>query len=516
MNGMETIDRMCDGMNFMAMKYNKMRGDLHKTTPSRGLLNHTQKCRMFYRFHSQRHVPQNAFHYDDPIFHGSPEMTTRIRAGTLLTCNPAHDILRDALITVTDGAIASVTPAPHPSGPGEIDASRAIVMPGFIQTHIHLCQTLFRGRAENLPLLQWLRDRIFPFEASHSASSMYQSARVGIAELIRSGTTTILDMGSIHHQEEIIRAIGESGLRACVGKALMDVNDIYPRLRESSDEAIASTRLLAERWHGSYDGRIRYAVAPRFVLSCSDRLLSMTAEMMDSFPEMILHTHASENDEEIRAVRDRCGMENIEFLHRMRLLSRRSALAHCIHLNDRELSLLADTSSNVTHCPSSNLKLASGIAPIPSMQSRGINVSLGADGAPCNNSLDMFQEMRLACLIQKPIHGSLAMPARLALRMATIGGATTLGLQSRVGSIEPGKRADLIILDLNSPANPLLPEDDIESAIVYSCDPSNVDSVMVEGEWLYRKKEFTKIDPEDILGHSRAELQSLLQRMDRP
>ncbi|CAG1770011.1 partial Guanine deaminase, partial [uncultured bacterium] len=220
-----------------------------------------------------------------------------------------------------------------------VDVPDLIAVPGFVQTHVHLCQTLFRGHAEDVELLDWLQGRIFPFEAAHSPSSMYASARIGLAELIRSGTTTIMDMGSVHHEEDVVRAVTESGIRAFLGKALMDVNEMYPPLRESTDAAITSAQRQAEQWHGSANGRIRYAVAPRFILSCTDPLLTEAHAMTRAFPGMLFHTHASENRHELDAVRKRCGMENVEYFDALGILNHVTCLAHCIWLNDHEVDL---------------------------------------------------------------------------------------------------------------------------------------------------------------------------------
>lgn len=437
-----------------------------------------------------------------------------LRGGTIITNNPRRDILFDRSLRVSGSSIdAILTPDFRDAYPADeiIDVTGLVIIPGFIQTHLHLCQTLFRGLADDLQLLDWLRLRIFPFEAAHNERSMHASAMLGIAELVRSGTTTILDMGSIHFQEEIIRAVGESGLRAHVGKSMMDLNQSYPKLKESTKESLSSTRALAERWHGSYDGRIHYAPAPRFALSCSEELMRSAGEMIRSSPGMIMHTHASENREEIHSVRQRFGAENIEVLHRFELLSPRSCLAHCVHLSDHEIELLQSTQSNVTHCPSSNLKLASGIADVPALLGRGVNVSLGADGAPCNNSLDMFHEMRLVALIQKPKHGAESMPAQEVFEMATLRGAKALGLEKEIGSIEIGKKADIVLLDLHNVWNPV--GKDLISSIVYSSGPENVDSVMIDGKWVYRKGEYPGIDKERVFVEGRGELDKLLARV---
>lgn len=396
-----------------------------------------------------------------------------------------------------------------------IDASNLVAIPGFVQTHIHLCQTLFRGMAEDLQLLDWLQKKIFPFEAAHNEKSIYYTAMIGIAELIRSGTTTILDMGSVNHHEEIIRAIGETGFRAFTGKAMMDINGAYKNLKENTKSAVNSSRDLAEKWHNSYNGRVKYAPAPRFILSCSDACLKEAYEMTKNFDGMLFHTHASENKGEIQAVRERCKMDNVEFLNHLGVLSKNSVLAHCIHLSDNEIQIMKDTKANIAHCPSSNLKLGSGVANIPRYLEENISVSLGADGAPCNNNLDMFQEMRLAGLIQKPIHGPTAMPVKTIFDMATIGGAKALGLENEIGTIEVGKKADIVLLDLQSFWNPLIQDEasDLYSTIVYSANPSNVDSVMIDGKWVYKHKKFVKLDSEEITYSAKKELRKLLERI---
>jgi 5-methylthioadenosine/S-adenosylhomocysteine deaminase len=440
-----------------------------------------------------------------------------IKVGTIITMNPAEEIIHDGGIIVSENRIESVLTNlglqdfGHFDG-AVVDAPRLVAIPGFVQAHLHLCQTLFRGLADDLPLLDWLRLRIFPLEAAHNTASVHASAMAGITELIRSGTTTILDMGTIHYEEEVVRAIDETGLRAFVGKAMMDVNDIYPAFKEPASESLATTRRQAEQWHRSSGDRIRYAVAPRFVLSCSDRLLYEAFEMTKAFPGMLFHTHAAENRAEMDAVRKRCGMDNVEFFETIGILADNTCLAHCIWLNENEMGLIHDRKAKVVHCPSSNLKLGSGVARIPEMLNRGITVSLGADGSPCNNTLNMFEEMRLAALIQKPAHGANVMSARTVFAMANVGGANALGLGKEIGSIEPGKKADIVLLDVDQIWNPYS-FSDVYSTIVYSGSPENVHSVMVDGRWLYERMEHRTLDEPEVLAKAREQLGLLLQRV---
>jgi cytosine/adenosine deaminase-related metal-dependent hydrolase len=443
-------------------------------------------------------------------------MSILIQGGTIITGNHSGDILKDTSLLIDNNRIKDIVPEDKSTRNTDVEifkASGLVIIPGFVQTHVHLCQTLFRGLADDLQLIDWLREKIFPMEAAHNELSMYYSAKAGIAELIRSGTTTILDMGSINYEEEIIRAISETGLRAFVGKAMMDVNDIFPGLKEPTKDSLKSTLALAESWHNTYNDRIKYAVAPRFVLSCSDTLMRDAYEMTNDFTGMLFHTHASENLVELETVRRRCKMDNVEFLHHLGLLSERSCLAHCIHLNENEVNILQATKSNISHCPSSNLKLGSGIANIPRLMQKNITISLGADGAPCNNNLDMFKEMRLASLLQKPFHGPAAMDAKTIFDIATINGAKALGLESEIGSIEVGKKADITILNLSHIQNPYSEQSNIYSSIVFSSSPENVDSVMIDGKWVYRQKEYCTIDERDTISKASEELKKLLDRL---
>lgn len=438
----------------------------------------------------------------------------------IVTMDPDRRIIPDGAVVVVGNTIVSVLTADEakdiPEFTGNIIHARHLVcIPGFIHTHIHLCQTLFRGLADDLELLDWLQLRIFPYEAAHDEVSMRASAMLGIAELIRSGATSIMDMGSIQHEEAVIGAIEETGLRAFVGKAMMDVNELYPKLKEPTRDAVRTTLHLAERWHNAAAGRIRYAVAPRFVLSCTDELLTEAYRMTQSFPGMLFHTHAAENRHEMEAVRKRCGKDNIEFFHAMDILHANTCLAHCIWLNDSEMDMMVERDAKAMHCPSSNLKLGSGVARVPEMLRRGITVSLGADGAPCNNTLNMFDEMRLAALLQKPVHGPTSMNAATVFELATLGGARTLGVHTELGSIEKGKKADLVLLDLDKPWVPLLDSvtDAVYSAIVYSCSAENVDSVMIDGRWVYRDRRHTSLDEDQVVLAGKQALNKLLGRL---
>jgi 5-methylthioadenosine/S-adenosylhomocysteine deaminase len=442
---------------------------------------------------------------------------TLIKPGTIVTMDAGRRLISRGAVIVRGSAIEAViedSAQVRGAFEGEvIDAPSEMLIPGFIQTHIHLCQTLFRGLAEQMDLLDWLRLRIFPYEAAHTASSMAASASLGLAELIRSGTTTIMDMGAIHHEDEIVRAVSEWGMRAFVGKSLMDLNDLYPPYRQPADASLRETLRQAEQWHGSSDGRIRYAVAPRFVLSCSERLLRDAFAMTMSFDGMLLHTHAAENRRELDAVRKRCAEGNIAYFDSLGMLDARTCLAHCVWLDPSEIGRIADKGARVLHCPTSNAKLGSGIAPVPECLSRGISVSLGADGAPCNGTLDMFQEMRLASLMQSARLGPAALPPERVFAMATLGGAAALGIDHETGSVEPGKKADLVLLNLHSEWNPSI-DTDPYATIVHTASPENVRSVMIDGRWVYRDRSYVAMDEIRVREQAARELRQLLERVE--
>lgn len=414
---------------------------------------------------------------------------------------------------MSDGRIEKIAKSiAKKKGEKRIDLNGQLVIPGFVQTHVHLCQTLFRNLADDLQLLDWLSQRIWPMEAAHNEKSLYASARLGIAELLAGGTTTILDMGTVRHTDAIFTAAAEMGIRAMMGKCLMDSPGSPKGLREDTHSALRENEELFVRWHNRENGRLKYASAPRFLLSCTENLMHELREFSDA-NHLHIHSHSSENREEVNQVRKLYGCENIEAFHKLRATGPRLVLAHCIWLSENERKILAETQTNVSHCPTSNLKLASGICEVPKLKHQGIRVSLGADGAPCNNNLNMFLEMRLASLIQKPTHGPTAMPAREVFEMATIEGARALGLEKEIGSIEAGKKADLVAIDLNAPSSAIsLSEkrpDLAYSALVYSASPANVTATWVDGKSVFRRG----TSRADIVAEAMAQQKRLLARL---
>jgi cytosine/adenosine deaminase-related metal-dependent hydrolase len=437
----------------------------------------------------------------------------------IVTQDARRRVLRGHL-HVEAGRISEIRPASRgrPRGRVLYDAAGLTLLPGFVQAHVHLCQTLFRNQADDLELLDWLSKRIWVMEAAHTPRTLRASARLGIHELLASGTTCILDMGTVRHTEAIFEAVRDTGIRASVGKCLMDrPGTTPPALREPTGRALAEAAVLFAKWNGRESDRIRVSYAPRFVISCTERLLKEVARLARAQGALV-HTHASENRKEIELVRRLTGAENVEYLDRIGLTGPSLVLAHCVWLGEKERRILARTGTHVAHCPGSNLKLASGVAPIPNLLRRGVNVALGADGAPCNNSLDAFHEMRLAALVHKPAAGPRAMRAREVLDLATLGGARALGWLDDIGSIEVGKKADLVALDLGTPLN-LVPEsaggdlDALASAIVYSSSPGQVRATWVDGRILYRDGRVVTIPEKPLLAEIRAAQRQIARRV---
>ena len=433
-----------------------------------------------------------------------------IRNATILTMNDRMDVVSGA-VSIRDGRIAAVGTEPSDPHETSIDANGAYLLPGFVQTHIHLCQTLFRGYADDLVLLDWLRTRVWPMEAAHTPASLRAAARLACLELLRSGTTSILTMETVHDTDAVIEAVSETGIRATIGKSMMDETtpDAPARIREPGRRSLDDSLDLHARYHGTADGRIRVALAPRFALSCSRALLEAVADASGR-DDIIVHTHAAEQQDEIALVRQVTGRDNLEYFEAVGLMSPRLNVAHCVWVTELEQAALAARGVKVTHCPGSNLKLGSGVAPVHEMRASGINVSLGSDGAACNNHLDMFGEMRLAATLQSMRRRPGAVTARDALWMATRAGAIALGQDNEIGSIEPGKRADLILLAPD--ATHLVPSPDPFSTLVYSAQPTDVRLTMVDGQVVVRDGTARVLDAAEIAATATSEARALAVR----
>ena len=433
----------------------------------------------------------------------------------LVTMNPGREIFRGDLL-VRDDRIAQIKKSGGANDDEKIgrtiDASHWAILPGFIQTHLHLCQTLFRNQAEDLPLLDWLRKKIWPFEAAHNAESMRLSARLGIAELLAGGTTTILDMGSVRHYDVVFDELEKWGMRAIGGKCMMDSGDGVPAgLLEKTADSLRESHRLFRTWHGAAKGRLRYAFAPRFTLSSTEPLLREVGEMARDLGCMI-HTHAAETAAEEGILLKKKKQRSVGFFREMGIFGSHCCFAHGVQVNETEIAQLAKEQTAIAHCPSSNSKLASGIAPIIQMREAGVRLGLGTDGAACNNHLDIFSEMRLAALLQKLQNGVVVLPAHAVIEMATIAGGRCLNWENDIGSLEIGKKADLIAIDLETPHAHPQNDADIYTQIVYSAKSSDVRLTMIDGRICYERGAIIGMEINETIAHAQTAWINLLQR----
>jgi 5-methylthioadenosine/S-adenosylhomocysteine deaminase len=417
-----------------------------------------------------------------------------VEGGTLLGLTSPEDIRRDGDgdLYAENGTIRAVgaEAARMAAVPGEpverIPARGKWILPGFVQAHLHLCQTLLRNGPEKLQLLPWLEHHVWPGEAAHDADTMLVSARLGLAECLAGGVTAVLDMGTVRHSDSLFRAAARSGIRYTGGNALMDDVDATPvNLRARAEEGLAETERLHSTWHGRDRGRLRVAVQPRFAVTSTERLLRGAGELARKH-DLVLHTHASESRSEVEIVRSRTGMGNIAFLDRLELLTPATVIAHAVHTDPLDWSVLSERGASVVHCPSSNMRLYSGVCPVSELQLAGVRVALGSDGAACNDRLDPFAEMRLATFLPRTRVPPGNLTAFEALRMATVSGAAALRLGGEEG-LRAGSLCDVVLLDPD--AGWALPDSWSEEpygAIVYSMGRENVYCTIVDGVVRFR------------------------------
>ncbi|MFA9517627.1 5'-deoxyadenosine deaminase [Halopenitus sp. H-Gu1] len=409
----------------------------------------------------------------------------------------AETIIEDGAVVISEETITAVGDREDLSDryPDHERREFDLIAPGLVGAHVHSVQSIGRGIADDAALLEWLFDRVLPMEAEMDADATRAAAELGYLECLESGTTTVVDHLTVHHSSAAFEAARDLGIRARLGKVLMDA-DSPEGLEQDTETALAETESLIHEYHGAADGRLRYAVTPRFALSCTEACLRGCRELADRHDGIRIHTHASENREEIAAVESRTGTSNLRFLDAVGLTGPDVTLAHCVHTDEGERELLAETDTVVTHCPSSNMKLASGIAPIAEYLDRGITVALGNDGPPCNNTLDPFTEMRQASLLGKvDALDPTRLPAEAVLRMATEGGSRAAGFD-RIGALREGYRADLI--GMTTAHARTTPIHDPISHLVYAAHGDDVVFTMVDGTVRYADGEHVGVDAEAI------------------
>ena len=427
-------------------------------------------------------------------------MSVLLEGGIVLTMDGGK-VIRDGSVLVHGKKIIAVGKSGDVRCEAEriIDCRNKIIMPGLVDTHIHLAQALIRGSADDLPLIKWLNERVWPLQSTYDEDLGAISTELCIAEMIRSGTTSFVESG-LHRKyglDGIARVVERTGIRGVLSKLVMDRayyadHRMYGGMIEDKGEAISEARRMIDRWHDGAGGRIKVWFGARTPGACSPELYTELGAMAEEL-NVGVTLHLAEVREDVRFMRGEYGMSPVEFMESCGLNNGRTILAHCVWLGERDIKLMK---ANVAHCPASNLKLASGIAPVVEMLKNGVNVSLGCDGAPCNNSYDMVREMYLASLLQK---GQLldpeALPANEALKLATLNGAEAAGFHC--GSITEGKLADIITINLKK--SHLMPLRDPVSAVVYSAKGSDVCDVLVDGKVLMENRVLKTIDEWDLL-----------------
>ena len=427
-----------------------------------------------------------------------------VHNGTMLTMDDQSNIIPDGLLAISGNTIHYIGKGEKGSvsAEKELDAEGGLILPGLINSHTHAAMTLFRGLADDLPLMDWLNNYIFPVEGKMDDDFVRVGSLLACAEMIMSGTTTFCDMYLF--EEEVARAAKEAGMRCLVGEVLYDFPSPNYGIVE---KGFIYTEALIERW--KRDPLINIAVEPHSLFTCGVELL-LKANDLALRKGVPLILHMAETKEELEEIKKRFGKRPAQHLKDLGLLGPHLILDHCVHVNKSEIGLLAGHKVSVVHNPESNMKLASGIAPVPEMIARGIKVGLGTDGCASNNNLDLFGEMDMAAKLHKAQSlDPTVMDAQTLIRMATIDGARALGLGKMTGSLEVGKRADLIVIDINKPH--LTPMYNPYSHVVYAASGQDVRHSIIDGRIVMEDRRLLTLDVEHIIERSKEKSKKVRQ-----
>ncbi len=382
-----------------------------------------------------------------------------------------------------------------------IDGKNKVAMPGLINAHTHIGMSLLRNYADDLPLYEWLTKKIWPIEAKLTTEDVYWGSLLSMVEMIQSGTTTFCDM--YFFMDEVGKGLEESGIRGILTRGIIEESG-------KEKEKLDDTRELYKNWYGKGEGRIKVMVAPHAPYTCSPAYLE---DVMDLAHELDtgIHIHLSETKKEVEDSYKTYGKSPIKHVYDLGLFKLPTIAAHCVHVDESDIKILRENNVSPVNNPSSNLKLASGFAPIDEMLKFGVNVSLGTDGSSSNNNLNMFEEIHLASIVNKTVNmDAVSVPAITALKMATINGAKALLWDKEIGSIEIGKKADVILIDMDK--SHLYPRHNIISSLAYSVQGSDVDTVIVDGKIIMEKREIKTLDVEKIIYNAEKAAKDLVNR----
>ncbi len=429
-------------------------------------------------------------------------MNNTILIKNALILNPNNFENKKQSLLIKDDLIAEIAETIDEGNVDKIiDAEGKILLPGLINTHTHLSMTLFRGLADDLSLDSWLNDHIWPMEANLNGDYCYIGALLGAVELIKSGTTTFSDM--YFYMEDVARAVEDAGIRAVLSYGMIDFGDAERREAE-----IEENLQLFKSCNGMADGRIKVFFGPHSPYTASEDLLIKVRELADEY-NMGIHIHVSETEKEINDSLDEKGLRPFEYLEKIGFLGPDVVAAHCVWLSDEEIEIIKKHDVKVSHNPCSNMKLASGIAPVSKLIENDICVSIGTDGASSNNNLDLIEELKTASLLQKvSTLDPKVLTSDESITMATIKGAEALGLENEIGSIEVGKKADIILIDTNS-ANMVPDSSSLSSNVIYSANGSNVDTTICNGKILMENKKLTVLDEQEIYDKAKKAIKEL-------
>lgn len=429
---------------------------------------------------------------------------------TVVTMDPSRRIIMDGAVAVRGSRIEAVGKSRDLSRKFStdetIDLRGGLLLPGLIDSHVHLAQAMLRGCGENLPLIRWLTERVWPLEGSYEGDEGRISAELCILEMLKSGTTTFLEafLAARYGMDAILEVVRDSGIRGYVSKMIMDVPSyagkedvMFHGMREDLPTTIRQAREMHARWDGAEDGRIRIWLGPHAIGASSEEGLRTVVSLAKELKTGI-NIHYCETREEQVFVREKYGCSPSQFLERIGMLGRNLLLIHTIWVDREDIERIAASGTHVVHNPSANTKMASGISKVPEMIRAGVNVVLGCDGGPSNNTYDLIREMRMGSYIHKGVSlDASVMPAETMLEMATVNAAKMLGAEKEIGSLEPGKRADLTAVDMRRPH--LVPAPDPIGTLVASANGSDVSHVMVGGRLLVRKGKVLSMDEKGIL-----------------
>jgi len=437
-------------------------------------------------------------------------MSILIRNGIVLTVDQDHRVFQPGWVRIEGDRIAGVGPGPGPvrqPADREIDATGMLVLPGLINGHAHMTDSLLRSLGADLPLLEWLEALIWPFFSEATGDEIRAGARLGCLESIQSGTTTVVENYYSARQnrsniDALADAVSRSGLRIALVRGYHDKPSMCPEVFvEGTEELLSEYERIIKTWHGKVDGRLMTWVGPVDLLSSMPESIVAVHALARRYG-IGVHSHVAESESELELIRREYGSSYVKVLDSLGVLDASFSCAHAVWVDDEEIEILAERGSAVIHNPVSNMYLGAGIAPVPEMLKQGVTVALGTDGACCNNTLDMIETMKAAALLQK-VHrcDPAAISAKDVLRMATINGARLLGLETEIGSIEVGKKADVILVDLSEART--TPTFDPVASLVYSARGSDVQTVIVDGTILMDGRVVTVFDEDDVLRQAR-------------